>query len=251
MVDVTDGSPQSIDLRRLFLGLQDQLLSSLQASRDLLRHPTAKGDASELKWLEMLSDHLPSRYQASKAFVIDSDGSLSQQIDVVIYDRQYSPLLFKQDPSLYVPAESVYAVFEVKQALSAATIRYAANKAASVRRLRRTSAPITHAGGTFEPREPFEILAGILCLDTEWASPPWANLQDALAELSDDERLDLGCIGRAGAFDASYGDTSGPAIECSEVDTALIFFFLRLLRRLQCLGTVPAMDLDQYGRTLF
>ncbi len=247
---MTDVNSRSIDLRELFLGLQDQLLSSLQASRDLLKHPTAKGDVSELKWLEMLSDHLPSRYQASKAFVIDADGSLSHQIDLVIHDRQYSPLLLKQDPALYVPAESVYAVFEVKQALSARTISYAGDKAASVRRLRRTSAPIPHAGGTFEPRDPFGVLAGILCLESEWNSPLCANLQDNLAKLSDDERLDLGCIGRSGAFDASYDDASSPNIACSEVDTALVFFFLRLLQRLQSLGTVPAIDLDEYGRSL-
>jgi hypothetical protein len=40
------------------------------------------------------------------------------------------------------------------------------------------------------------------------------------------------------------------ALDLSAPDTALIFFFLRLLERLQGLGTVPAMDLRRYGKVL-
>ena len=39
-------------------------------------------------------------------------------------------------------------------------------------------------------------------------------------------------------------------LDLSTADSALIFFFLRLLGRLQSLGTVPAMDLREYGRAL-
>lgn len=59
--------------------------------------------------------------------------------------------------------ESVYAVIEAKQNLTRANIIYAGRKAASVRRLHRTSAPIVHAGGTYPiVREPFPIIAGIV-----------------------------------------------------------------------------------------
>lgn len=60
----------------------------------------------------MLQKHLPHRYQADKAFVIDSNGESSDQIDVVVYDRQYTPLLYNHDGQMFVPAESVYAIFE-------------------------------------------------------------------------------------------------------------------------------------------
>lgn len=82
-----------------------------------------------------------------KAFVVDSEGHFSEQIDIVVYDRQYSPFIFTFNDQLFIPAESVYAVFEAKQELSADIIRYAQNKATSVRRLKRTSLPIPHAGG--------------------------------------------------------------------------------------------------------
>ena len=85
----------------------------LRRRGDLFR--TIRRRAQPQNWLEMLNTYLPERYKADSAFVMDHRGRLSEQIDVVIYDRQYSPLLFKQDGVLYVPAESVYAVFDVKQ----------------------------------------------------------------------------------------------------------------------------------------
>ncbi len=240
----------AIDLKKLFQGLQIQLEASLRAAREVIAHPGAKGEASELNWLRMLTDHLPARYHVSKAFVIDSAAQISDQVDIVIYDHQYSPLLFKQDGALFVPAESVYAVFEVKQELNKENIAYAGAKTASVRRLRRTSVPIPHAGGTFSPRQHFPILAGILSLDSTWKPPLGDSLTQALQALSKDARLDLGCALLKGAFDAFYSNSDPPSLKRSAPDSALVFLFLRLLQRLQQLGTVPAIDLGEYGREL-
>src|SRR6266496_1728468 len=151
-----------VDLRDIFLGLQRQMIAILQAEREILRHPGTKGASTELQWLKTLESYLPKRYCVDRAFVLDCDSSLSEQIDIVIYDRQYSPFLFNQDDAKYVPAEAVYAAIEVKQELNPENIAYAGKKAASVRRLRRTSAPIHHAGGTLGPKEPPNILAGIV-----------------------------------------------------------------------------------------
>lgn len=84
-------------LKQQFLSLQKCLEANLNASRVSIEHPGAKGDASENSWLTMLKEHLPHRYQIDKAFVIDSEGEQSDQIDVVIYDRQYTPLLYNKD----------------------------------------------------------------------------------------------------------------------------------------------------------
>lgn len=89
------------------------------------------------------------RYKVDKGIVIDSTGKQSEQIDLIIYDAQYSYLVFRQNDTLLIPAESVYAVFEVKQNLNKERIEYAGAKAKSVRELLRTSAPIKHAGGEY------------------------------------------------------------------------------------------------------
>lgn len=73
----------------------------------------------------MLETYLPKRYQAAKAHVVDSLGNFSQQIDVVIFDRQYSPFIFTYENETIIPAESVYAVFEAKQTADAGLVAYA------------------------------------------------------------------------------------------------------------------------------
>lgn len=241
---------KSINLHTIFLGLQDQMIASLSTNREVIKHASTKGEATELHWLDMLNNYLPKRYRTDKAFVLDCEGHLSDQIDVVIYDRQYSPFLFNQDNAKFIAAESVYAVFEAKQDLSAVHIAYAGAKAASVRQLRRTSARIPHAGGRYEPKKPPRIIAGILSLGSEWIHPLGDGLHSALEKLGPQERLDLGCVLRCGGFSVSYPRKSTPRVETSGRETALIFFFLKLLARLQASGTVAALDFNKYGRVL-
>jgi len=97
--------------------------------------------------------YLPKRYAADSAIVIDSTGRTSDQMDVVIYDPQYTPTLLDQHDHKYIPAEAVYAVMEVKPTVNKSYLDYAGKKAASVRRLKRTSIPIPHAGGTYHPND--------------------------------------------------------------------------------------------------
>ena len=106
-------------LSQLLAGLHDDIETRLATARKAFGHPTTKGDASERVWLELLQTYLPSRYKSEKAHVVDSNGVFSDQIDVVIFDRQYSPFIFHYEGQIVVPAESVYALFEAKQAINA------------------------------------------------------------------------------------------------------------------------------------
>ncbi len=239
-----------VDLRNLFLHLQGQLASRLQSNRKVLDHPGAKGSATEESWRQMLQDYLPWRYCVSKAFVIDAEGQRSDEIDLVIHDRQYSPFLFNQDGAVFIPAESVYAVFEIKQELKA-NIGYAAEKVASVRRLLRTQGEVRHILGTTRPdRPPFEILGGLLCLESGWTPAFGEPFVGALEKTNLEGRLDLILALTQGAVEVTYSPEGRAGLDLSAPDAALIFFFLRLLERLQKLGTVPAMDLRRYGKTL-
>ena len=236
------GKNKKIDIREIFLGLQKQMSSKLSLNKKILTHPVAKGDASELEWVDMLNSYLPRRYQVDKAFVMDHEGAVSEQIDIVIFDRHFSPFLLRQNGANYVPAESVYAVIEVNQKMNSESIRYAANKASSVRRLKRTSAQIVHAEGKVDqPKKPFDILAGILTLDGTCT----ASLQKEIIKLKGKKRLNFGCSLESRAFVLNYNEDA--EIEISRPEDSLIFFFLKLLSSLQSLGTVPAMEIDQYA----
>jgi len=236
-----------VDLKHIFMNLQKQMISKLSTDREIIVHPGTKGDASELNWIEMLNVYLPNRYNVDKAFVLDSDGNLSEQIDLVIYDNQYSPFLFHQDNAKYIPAEGVYAVFEVKQIINKENVKYSGGKIKSVRSLKRTSAPIPHAGGTYEPKAHFEIIGGILSLDSGWKAPFEDSLSNALSNLEMLEKINIGCVLRHCGFTFDYETHH---LDVSQSDDSLIFFFLNLLSLLQELGTTPALDIWEYGKFL-
>ncbi len=244
----TSGS--TINLHSIFHSLQTQMIAVLSTDRENILHPGTKGDATELAWKEMLDKYLPIRYKVEKAFVLDSHGHLSDQIDIVIFDRHHSPLLFHQDGAVYVPAESVYAIAEIKQDLSKAHIEYAGKKAESVRCLHRTSVPIPHAGGTYPAKVPFDILAGILTLESSWKPSLGPSFEDVISSLPPLQRIDLGCALRDGSFEVQYGEGQNLHITRSEPEDSLIFFFLKLLSRLQGLATVTAIDIEAYARSL-
>jgi hypothetical protein len=238
---------QPFDLDRAFYKKQAILRCALEAGREVATHPGAKGDGSELQWKDMLEQILPSRYQVSKGFVVDSDGKRSEQIDVIIHDRVFSPLLWENGGHMYVPAESVYAVFEVKQEHSLAHIKYAGKKAASVRRRFRTEAEFGWIGGTAKKKELFTPLAGLLTVESEWNPAFGDPFYKALGGLSTDAYLDLGCALNQGSWDLE--DHANPrSAQLSVPKAALISFCMHLLYRLQKLGSVGAIDYRAYER---
>lgn len=244
-----------LDLAEVFLRVQRQMIADM-AVGGVFEHASSAGAATEQHWLELFRRYLPKRYRSAPAFVIDSDGRRSRQIDIAIFDNLYSPPLFPHDSGLHVPAESVYAVFEVKPTISRQWLRDASEKAASVRELRRTSAPIIASGALrLAPIRPQPILAGLLATSSVWSAETFAaNVRPALAALSSSaradplSRIDLGCSLQHGAFEQIR--IPSPYVHISEPDESLIFFMLRLLDRLRALGTAPAADLMQYGRGL-
>lgn len=236
------------DLKSLFYSLQNQMEARLVTDRNVT-HPVAKGDAAEINWIQWLKEYLPKRYCVDKAFIVDCENNISDQIDVVIYDQQYTPFAFKQDSIIYVPAESVYAIFEVKQELNKEYIEYAGKKAESVRSLVRTSAPIPHAGGSYPPKPHNRILSGILTLSSSWVEPLGKSFESQIVALGENQRIDIGCALQCGSFRADYNANS-INIERSTKEEALIFFFLKLLMELQKLATIPAMEIERYASAL-
>lgn len=175
--------------------------------------------------------------------MIDSRGSRSDQIDMVIFDRHFTPTLLDQQNHRYIPAEAVYAVFECKPNLDKSYVEYAGQKAASVRKLHRTSVSIAHAGGTYPAKPPFPIIAGIVTSKASWADGLGVSFKAALPV--GDEVLDCGCALNDGAFDSFDG-----SLQIVPAEGALIYFLFRLLSKLQAQGTVPAIDWAAYAKVI-
>ncbi|MBU2865707.1 DUF6602 domain-containing protein [Pacificibacter marinus] len=233
-------------LPRLFTSLHSQIETELKVARESLSHPGTKGDTSEAVWIGLLETYLPKRYRVCSAHVVDSEGTFSDQIDIVIFDRQYSPFVFDFLGAKVVPAESIYAVFEAKQTVNSANIVYARDKLASVRRLHRTSIPIPTANGTASPVPPKHIIGGLITLASDWNPPLGDPLQTQLdSDASDNKRLDLGCVASHGIFTFDEDTTTNIRTTSTHATTK---FLLELIARLQFLGTVPMMDIRAYSR---
>jgi hypothetical protein len=66
------------------------MLAGLGLTPEFTDHPGTKGDASESRWVEVPREFLPERYGVGPIFAIDSVGGQSDQLDIAIFDQQYS-----------------------------------------------------------------------------------------------------------------------------------------------------------------
>ncbi|MBW8244227.1 hypothetical protein K1F50_15570 [Muricauda oceani] len=265
-----------VNIRKLFGGLQNQMVAQLNTNREFIGHPSSKGDSLENTWIEWLRNYLPNRYCVDKAIIIDSKGQLSHQIDLVIYDQTYTPFVFKQNGIFYIPAEGVYAVFEVKPELDKGNIEYAGEKIESVRKLFRTSTNMIDRGKLYNPRTLTKILGGILTIETSIAE---MTIEKHLKNLKGLKAIDIGCAVKNKSFyvdflkDDSvfnighdtvltleehndifvkfYEARKVDSIEFSQKNNSLVTFFLQLTRYLQqSIGTVAAIDLSEYAKSI-
>lgn len=259
-----------IDLKLLFKGLQSQMTAQLNTNREFIEHPGSKGDALENAWIEWLRNYLPNRYSVDKAIVIDHEGNTSHQIDIVIYDNWFTPFIFSQNGFHYIPAEGVYAVFEVKPDIAGlsdgvSNIEYAGAKIESVRKLLRTSVTMINSGKPVGPRPMTKIIGGILCSTNTFTHKNNKTIETKMKSLEGLQSIDMGCIADYGSFFVDYDPDSEimengwdkylefydnrnfSEVKFSKPENSMVTFFMQLTRYLQqAIGTVPAIDLSSY-----
>ena len=233
-------------LRSAFLAEQEVLAVQLRLSSRSITHDSVMGEVNERHFIQVLRKYLPKRYAVDHGIVIDSNGATSDQIDILIFDHQYTPTLLDQQDHRFIPAEAVYCLLEVKPTINKAYLAYAAEKAESVRLLERTSISIRHAGGEFPAKPLFPIISGIVAADIEWADgmsgePFLTNLN----ALEGTKALDCGL-----ALSDKCFDTFDGTLTLSPGNNSLAFFIFRLLQKIQSIGTVPAVDWTKYANVI-
>jgi hypothetical protein len=175
-----------------------------------------------------------------------------------------------QQDHRYVPAEAVYAIFEVKPSIDIQRLKYAAKKAASVRRLMRTSVPFRTATGLGRNRRTY-IVAGIIAPRCSWSNGFGKAFGKAHQMLRKNSQIDCGLALDSGAFDTfkalrsalSAVDKKNHSNALVDDDSlvqipmpfevvgaryCLVVFLFRLLHVLQFIGTVSAIDWTKYSR---
>lgn len=244
-------------LNKVYKTMQEEMISRLNYGSIPIVHPGTKGDETESNWREWFETYLPKRYKVDKGIIIDSNGNQSDQIDIIIYDTQYSYLVLKHNDTLLVPAESVYAVFEVKPNLNKVNMEYASEKVKSVRELRRSSVSIKYAGGQYKPKPLHEIIGGLLTTGCDWEKPIASNVAKYINGSNKNERLDIVSSIKDSTyvvdnndFEENYDENQKGSIQFCDGENSLVFLLLNLLKKLQKIGTVPAIDFLEYAKSI-
>ncbi len=234
-------------LREAFSKQQALLAAKLQLAEYSITHHGKRGDVAEKHFIEILQAYLPRRYSVDSGIVIDHRGNTSDQIDIIIYDRQFTPTLLDQHDHKYITAEAVYAILEVKPTFDKEYLDYAAKKAESVRCLSRTSVPYMNGDKIFPAKPDIEIISGLISQKMSWADGFGETFKSNHRAYQNLQKIDCGLTADGHCFDVFSKDGD---VFTNQGDNALICFFFKLLGKLQRTGTVPAVDWDSYANQL-
>lgn len=230
-------------IKELLEAKQKELCAMLDVS-NVISHPTGKGDNTEKNWKKFLEEILPKKYGIDRGYLIDSNGNESDQIDIIIYDALYSPLIItSQAGEKFIPVESVYAVVEVKPSINKNTLQYANEKIESVKKLKRSSRGMTCAGKRVERRKLTKILGVILATDIDIK-------EDTLRKhLETYKNIDIGCGLNKFSFN-SIKNGNDVSVEMSTNEESLLGLFFNIHNELHEIGTVAAIDIREYANGL-
>lgn len=119
------------NLKNIFASLENSLISNMNIR---IQHNLEDGKYREYLVKEVLEKIIPSKYSITNGFVIDSNNKQSDEMDIIIYDRNYVPPFFDETYTV-VPIESVIAVIQVKTKLTRAQLKLALDNLNSIDRL--------------------------------------------------------------------------------------------------------------------
>ena len=219
-------------------------------------HPTAKGDISENVWREVLRFYLPSRYSVESGFIIDAKNKISEQIDCIIYDNVFTPTFWGEYGYLYIPAEAVHAVFEIKQKVTKNNLQHASKKIEGVRVLYRTSASYMASGKEENPKPLFPIIGGLLATKMGYEKGLEApQFSKSIYEIQKEDPKNKGIDIILTASDgyADYFDRGFPSDNPHKDKAvgAVARGLFRLVEALLAQGTVAAIDMKCYRENAF
>lgn len=122
-------------LGKYYEGITRQLRAEVDVINALFSHQGEKGSGNEEALRRIVRSFVPERFGVGTGFVIDKNGALSRQCDIIIYDKQQYPSLFSLTSLHMFPVDIVLATVEVKTTLDKTKATAAITNIASVKEL--------------------------------------------------------------------------------------------------------------------
>lgn len=107
---------KKLDIPAIFKSEANEMIKAREGAIQI--HGTdirAAGNEVEMSVRAYLKRMLPSRYYVTHGHLIDINGEVSSQLDVIVADNSNIPsLMTTMDGTEYIPIDSVYAIGEIK-----------------------------------------------------------------------------------------------------------------------------------------
>ena len=104
----------AIDAKVMEIERASKISKSIHTAGDI----RDSGDEVEDVVRNVIEKFLPEKYLVKKGHIIDSLGHVSNQIDIIVFDRLNTPKIFESNGNtVYYPIESVIAIGEIKKTL--------------------------------------------------------------------------------------------------------------------------------------
>lgn len=100
------------DIRSNYRKLEHELVTQLSYE---VEHDVTTGTNREELWVDFFRRIIPKKFNIARSvFIIDSNAKCSREVDIAIYDEQYTPYIFNYGNIKFVPIEAVAAVIQCK-----------------------------------------------------------------------------------------------------------------------------------------
>ncbi|WP_137742897.1 DUF6602 domain-containing protein [Robertmurraya siralis] len=88
---------------------------SEQLRMEISNHGTTLGGYREDLWFDLFRRIIPLKYKVEQnVFIIDSNQNISNEVDIAVFDEQYTPYIFNYGKMKFIPIEAVAIVIECK-----------------------------------------------------------------------------------------------------------------------------------------
>ncbi|WP_037586648.1 DUF6602 domain-containing protein [Stenoxybacter acetivorans] len=101
------------EIKHNYVRMEEALIAELFMTVN--NHHLTAGTFREKIWKDFFENIIPKKFAIEQgAFLIDSHGKVSNETDLVIFDEQYTPYIFKNRNIKFIPYEAVAAVIQCK-----------------------------------------------------------------------------------------------------------------------------------------
>ncbi|OBZ15751.1 hypothetical protein A8L34_28455 [Bacillus sp. FJAT-27264] len=95
-----------------YIQMEKSIVNQLTMSS---QHNLTMGGFREGIWQSMFEQIIPKKFSIERSvFIIDSNGEISNEVDLAIFDEQYTPYIFNYGQLKYIPIEAVAVVVQCK-----------------------------------------------------------------------------------------------------------------------------------------